>query len=456
MTDSLDALRADVDDITIKMLRLLKRRDDITVQIGAIKRQMGLPISNEAREFALRQHVLEEAQSIDLDQDMAARFLNHLISEAVYLESDTSPTHLAIFKKAKELELMGRDIIHMEVGEPDFAPPPISGNALLEGFQRGHTKYGLPTGMPWFREAIADHTSKRYNISVQPSHIITTPGARFGVFAAITSLLRPGDEIIIPEPTWPAYKEIANHCGVKPHIIHTTLEEGWEPSIQNMRDITTPQTKMIVLCYPSNPTGKVLSPDTLDAIVRHARESDIYILSDEIYNEYCNVPTKSILQYQYEKSIVTQSFSKSHAMMGFRIGYCVAHPDIISKMSQVAALCLTNVPGIIQYAALKSLNYDTTHNVQTIRGRLDTMCEMASEANLEFVKPDGAMYVFGRAPGIQGVDLVERCLDRGLALAPGVGFGHYPEFVRISAGTSRITDGMNILCNVLEEYRWRR
>lgn len=456
MTDSLDTLRADIDDITTQMIRLLKRRDDIAVQIGAIKRQSGLSISNEVREFTLRQRVLEEAESINLNQDMAARFLNHLISEAIYTENNTTPTHLAIFKKAKELELEGKNIIHMELGEPDFAPPPISGNALLEGFNKGHTRYGLPTGMLALRRAIADRTSQRYNIYVQPDDVIITPGARFGVFAAITALLHPGDEIIIPEPTWPAYKEAAIHCSAKPHIIHTTLEDGWEPSIQDIKNITTPQTKMIVLCYPSNPTGKILPPDILDDIIQHARDNDIYILSDEIYSEYSNVPVKSILEYEYEKSIVTQSFSKSHAMMGFRIGYCVAHPDIICSMSRVTALCLTSVPGVIQYAALKSLNYDTTHNVQTIQSRLDTMCRMAGEASLKFMKPDGAMYIFGRADEIQGVDLVERCLERGLALAPGVGFGHYPEFVRISAGTDKITDGMNILCNTLKEYRWRR
>lgn len=456
MTDSLDVLRADIDDITVQMINLLKRRDDISVQIGDIKRQRGLPISNETREFALRQKVLEEAKSIDLDQDMAARFLNHLISEAVYMENGTAPTHLAIFKRAKELEQQGQDIIHMEVGEPDFAPPPVSGHALLEGFKMGHTRYGLPTGMPALQEAVADFTSQRYRVSIQPHNVMITPGARFGVFAAINSLLRPGDEIIVPEPTWPAYKEAAIYSGVKPHIIRTTLEEGWEPSMQEIKNITTPQTRMIVLCYPSNPTGKVLSADILDEIVQHAMKNNIYILSDEIYGEYCSIRAKSMLEYEYNKSIVTQSFSKSHAMMGFRIGYSIAHPDIINRMSRISALCLTNVPGVIQYAALKSLNYNTTHNVKTIQERLDMICDMAGKAGLEFVKPDGAMYLFGRAEGIQGMELVELCLKRGLALAPGVGFGHYPEFVRISAGTSRVADGMNILYNILEEYRWKR
>lgn len=456
MTDSLDTLREKIDDITLQMIHLLKRRSDITGQIGDIKRQRGLSISNGTREFALRQLILDEAKSINLSQDIAARFLNHLISEAVYMESSPTPTHLLIFKKAKELEQNGRDIIHMEVGEPDFAPPPIAGDALVEGFKEGHTRYGLPTGMPALRQAIAYHTSQRYDTSIQSDEVIITPGARFAVFAAINALLQPGDEIIIPEPTWPAYKEAAIHCGAKPHIIHTTLEDRWELDIQDIKKITTPQTKMIVLCYPSNPTGKVLSPSVINQIVQHARENDMYILSDEIYSEYSSIPSKSILEYGYKKSIVTQSFSKSHAMMGFRIGYGVAHPDIIHSMSRIAALCLTNVPDFIQYAALKSLNYDTAHNVQTIQRRLDTMCKMASEVNLEFMRPDGAMYIFGRADGIQGIDLVERCLDRGLALAPGVGFGHYPEFVRISAGTDRVTDGMNILCDVLKEDRWRR
>ena len=456
MTDPLDSLRDDMDRVTIQMIRLLKERADISLRIGAIKGEKGLSASSDAREFVLRDRVLREAESLNLDSDVAARFLNHLTNESTNMQNGHTPTHLAIFKKAKELEQSGKDMIHMEVGQPDFAPPPRAGHALLEGFNKGYTKYDLSAGMPSLRKGIAEYASQRHTIHTSENNVIVTPGARFAVFAAITSLLKPGDEIIIPEPTWPAYKEAAIYCGAKPRTIHTTLEQNWDITIQDIQDMTTPQTKMIVLCYPSNPTGKMLSPDIMDQIMRYAKENDMYVLSDEIYAEYAKSKPKSVLEYEYDKGIVTQSFSKSHAMMGFRIGYAISSADIINKMSRVAALCLTNVPGVIQYAALKTLNHDTTRNTQTMRKRLNTMCDIAEDAGLEFMRPDGAMYVFGRAKGILGLDLVDKCLDRGLALAPGVGFGHYPEFVRISAGTDRITDGMNILCNVLREYEWKK
>ena len=194
---------------------------------------------------------------------------------------------------------------------------------------------------------------------------------RFSVFAAITTLLNPGDEMIVIEPAWPAYKECALNSGIKVRTINTTLEDKWEPSLEQIENLINSNTKMIVLNYPNNPTGKILTEKVQDAIVELATKNNLYILSDEIYSEYSKNNWKSILNYNYEKSIVTQSFSKSHAMTGFRIGYAIADSKIIEKMAKLEALCLTNVSEPIQYIAMKALEADISKNSNTVQNRLD-------------------------------------------------------------------------------------
>ena len=450
-------LRRRMDEITVSMMRLLRERIDTSTRIGELKRLHNMPIIDESREDEIRKIAMETADREGIAQDVAARFLNRLLNKSAMLQAGDSPTHLAIFARAKAMEQEGRSIIHMEVGEPDFEPPQAAGRALLEGFRAGHTKYGLPAGDARLRDALAEDIRRRYGAASSKEGIMVTPGARFAVFAGITTLLYPGDEIIIIEPAWPAYREAAIYHGVKPRIIHTTLENGWEPSMEELERSVTSQTKMIVLSYPSNPTGKILPRRLLDDIMDFAARRDLYVLSDEIYRDYTMRGShRSVLEYSYPKSVITQSFSKSHALMGFRIGYAAAAPDIIQRMTAASALCLTGVAGVIQYAALKSLQYDTGPNVEAMRERLGIISKAARRAGLEFVEPDGAMYVFARVPGVDGMEVVERGLERGLALAPGSGFGHYPEFVRISAGTGQVESGMNILYDVVREYTWKR
>jgi aspartate aminotransferase len=210
---------------------------------------------------------------------------------------------------------------------------------------------------------------------------------------------------------------------------------------------------MIVLNYPNNPTGKILPEKLQDEIIEIARKNKIYVLSDEIYSQYAKTNGKSILNYNYEKSIITQSFSKSHAMTGFRIGYTIADSKIIEKMAKLQALCLTNVSEPIQYVAMKALESDTTNNTNTIQNRLNLLCQKADEIGLEFVAPDGAMYLFARVnqKEFDGVQFANSTLEKGLAIAPGEGFGNYKNFIRISAcqEENSLNEGMNILRNIL-------
>ncbi|MFB5620715.1 MAG: aminotransferase class I/II-fold pyridoxal phosphate-dependent enzyme, partial [Nitrosopumilus sp.] len=312
-------------------------------EIGEVKKNIGKGITDETREDSLRRKVISLCHSIELDESIATKFLNFLLNESVKVQSTNKQTHLSIFLKAKSLEAQGKKIIHMEVGEPDFLPPKIVKDALEEVFDKGFLKYGQAKGMPVFREALAKYVSKKFNVDIKEENIIVSPGARFSIFTAITTLLNPGDEMIVIEPAWPAYKDCALNSGIKVRTINTTLEDKWEPSLEQIKNTINPNTKMIVLNYPNNPTGKILNEKLQDDIIELAKKNNLYVLSDEIYSQYAKTSWKSILSYNYEKSIVTQSFSKSHAMTGFRIGFAVADSKIIEKMAKLEALCLTNV-----------------------------------------------------------------------------------------------------------------
>ena len=214
---------------------------------------------------------------------------------------------------------------------------------------------------------------------------------------------------------------------------------------------------MVVLNYPNNPTGKVIPKKLLDDIIQTAKEHDLYVLSDEIYSEYVNHDWKSVLTYTYEKSIVTKSFSKSHAMTGYRIGYVIAEESIIEKMLKLQALSLTNVSEPIQYAALqviKSPFEAVQENAETIEARLGILVESAKDIGLEFIEPEGAMYLFAKTKykNFDATKFSEKLLEHGVAIAPGEGFGDYKEFFRITAiDETKLKEGMIILDTILKE-----
>jgi len=453
--------RKKIEEITLEMIKLLKTRTDIAKQIGDTKASLGMTVTDEEREDALRNQVTKLCKEIDLDESTALKFLNLLLNESVKVQSDNKQTHLSMFLKAKALEEEGKKIIHLEVGEPDFQPPEEVKTALEEVYDKGYGKYGSPKGITELRHVLAMECAGWNQpqdsgklIPIHTDNIMICPGARFAVYLAITTLLNPGDEIVVIEPSWPAYKDCALNAGIKVRTIKTTLETKWEPSIEQINNAINENTKMIILNSPNNPTGKVLPEKLLDDIIQTAKDHDLYVLSDEIYSEYANNDWKSVLIYNYEKSIVAKSFSKSHAMTGYRIGWVVAEPSIIEKMSKLQSLSLTNVSEPIQYVALQALKANTSNNTRIIKSRLDALVKTAKDIGLEFIEPEGAMYMFAKTKykNFDATKFSEKLLEHGVAIAPGEGFGDYKEFFRITAiDETRLKEGMTILDTVLKE-----
>jgi aspartate aminotransferase len=450
----LEALREKVRLVTADIVRDVHKRMDLARQIGEIKGRLGIDVRDEKVEQEVRNSVLALADDIGMNQEFTLRLLNILLEESESLQAQGRPkaqkqTHLAIFAKAKQLEAAGKKIIHMEVGEPDYPPPPSVGDSLSDSFARGKYHYTDTRGTTELREAIAKQAK------VHEEQLIITPGGRFGVFSAIVSLLRAGQEMIVIEPAWPAYRECADFAGVRTKVLKTRLEDKWAPDIRHLEEMVTPTTKMIVLNYPNNPTGKILDNRTMDKIVSLAGDSNLYLLSDEVYADYTfDREFHGVLEHGYEKSIMISSFSKRYAMTGFRVGYAISSKEIISKMTRIQAIGITSVAEPMQYAALAALGKDRLENVKTIKRRLDFIAGKLRGLSLDFVQPDGAMYLYPKVPNMDDMALVERMLEKGVAVAPGSGFGEsYRQFIRISAcrPETELAKGLDVMAAVIKE-----
>ena len=448
----LEKLRDEMRIVTADIIKLVQKRMSIASEIGNIKDNLMMKIEDISVEQDIARNVNELGTQIGLNNEFIGRLLNLLFLESINIQKaktskkETKLDHMAMFLKAKQLESEGKKIIHLEVGEPDYLPPVNVKNELLKTFEEKRIHYTQTNGVPMLRKLI---TQER---SVKEENVIITPGARFAVFSAMVSNISVGDELIISEPAWPAYRDCANFIGVKVKAVRTNVEQKWELDLDQLEQLITSNTKMIVLNSPNNPTGKIIREREIDEILKLARKNDIFVLSDEVYSMYSYIPYKSILDFGYDKSIMVSSFSKSHAMTGFRVGYAISSKDIIDRISKIQAIAITSVAEPMQYAAIAAMNSNVTKNITLMKKRLDFIKRELENLPCEFINPDGGMYYFVRFNNSIDVNkIISNLLNEGVAVAPGIGFGEtYFDFIRISAcqPTKLLNDGLKILKKV--------
>ncbi|MFC1755649.1 pyridoxal phosphate-dependent aminotransferase [Thermoproteota archaeon] len=310
-------------------------------------------------------------------------------------------------------------------------------NAAKKSLNANQTGYTNPVGITPLREAIASNLNEKFHLDLTKEQILITHGARFAIYLAVSTNMSPGGTALFFEPAYPAYRKIIENFEGRPVSISTSLEDKWEPNISHIEDYFDEPPDIIILNSPANPTGKILSKNIVDELVKYAVKKDIMIISDEVYQEYAFKSCQSILQYSKCKSIFISSFSKSYSMTGFRIGYAISSTDNISRMSKLGSLALTCLPEFVQRSALKALECQdfVNENVTKIQSRAAYLSNLLDDLPVDYYKPDGGFYIFPRVNQFEfnSEKFADNLLKKHhVSVVPGTAFGDYNEFLRIS------------------------
>ncbi len=355
-----------------------------------------------------------------------------------------------INEKALKLESEGKKIIRLNLGDPDMATPPEIVEAAYASMKAGKTKYSSSYGEMRLRQKIAEVHG------VKPENIVITPGSKWAIFSTMFLTLKSGGNVIIPTPYWTAYDLIAKSFGAKTKLLRTEMETGWKVDLDKLESLIDSETKMIILNNPNNPTSKTIDDKTLDGIVEIANRRGITILSDEVYGAIAFHKVKSILDYGADsKHILSNGFSKTFTMTGWRVGYIVANKMLVDNITKLNQITFNNVPVFIQDAALKGLELHAqiASNIKAkYKARADLASKKLKDAGFQFTEPDAPFYVFPKRAGLDGEKFTLGLLDRGVAVAPGTSFGEYREHFRISltAPDSQIEEGLNKICEAAQ------
>jgi aspartate aminotransferase len=315
----------------------------------------------------------------------------------------------------------------------------------------GRTKYSSSYGELNLRQKIAELHG------VKTENVVITPGSKWAIFSTMFLMLKNGGNVIIPTPYWTAYDLIAKSFGAKTKLLRTELEDGWKIDLNQLEGLIDKETKMIILNNPNNPTSKVMDPKTLDGVVELANKKGVTILSDEVYGAISFVKTKSILDYDKEcKHILSNGFSKTFTMTGWRIGYLIANKMLIDQITKFNQITINNVPLFIQDAALKGLELhkQIASNIKAkYKQRADLASTKLTAAGFKFTKPEAPFYVFPKLDGLDGDKFTLNLLDKGVAVAPGSAFGDYREHFRISltAPDDQIEVGLDKICEAAKQ-----
>ncbi|HLQ03285.1 MAG TPA: aminotransferase class I/II-fold pyridoxal phosphate-dependent enzyme [Nitrososphaerales archaeon] len=445
--EELTRLRGEVALKTIEIIRLIGERNNLAERIGRVKRSEALPLADEKVEDKLLREVLREGKKRGVERQLVVKILSSLISEAKRVQGLDSgggrASPMSVLAKVVKLQREGKKVIRLDVGEPDFPPPAAVVEACYEALMGEKTHYTESRGIPELLEALRAYVKSKNHFDAKPEQLVVTVGGRFAVYAAIATAVKEGDSAILIEPAWPAYKEQIEFVGGKAISVQTRLDDGWGPSVKEVEERVRPNTKAIILNYPSNPTGKIVKPSLFREILQVANEKKLTVISDEVYDSYSFAPCPSILEGGADRFILTSSFSKTWAMTGFRVGYAVCDPQSADRIVRLASLMYTSVPEFIQYGAIKALESEeeATRNREAMRERIAVASrELDRIPGLQYYRPDGAMYVFpqSRDESFDASTFAERLLNEdGVSVIPGGGFGRYPRCFRISLGSPK-------------------
>jgi len=335
--------------------------------------------------------------------------------------------------------------INFSIGQPDFDVPEPLKEEAIKAILQGYNKYCQTAGDPLLRERISSQL--KIELGWEKPCVIVTSGVCGGLLLAFLALVNPGDEVIIPDPYFVAYKHIVNMLGARPVFVDSYPD--FDLPIEKIAKQITEKTKLIVLNSPCNPTGRVYSEQRLKALAELAAGAGIIILADEIYEKYCYDCRFSSIASFYKKTLVLRGFSKSYGMPGWRLGYAAAEQclgELIEQMAKLQQYTFVCAPRPFQKAALAALDYDVSELVDGYRKKRDLVYEGLKD-KFEFIRPEGAFYAFLKSPLQPASNFVERAIKNNVLIIPGNVFSERDTHFRISYATSedKIRQGIEIL-----------
>ncbi len=339
-----------------------------------------------------------------------------------------------VLARAQALERGGRDIIHLEIGEPDFATDPMICRAGIEAIESGQTRYNPTPGIGSLREAIAEDVGRRRGIAVDAENVVVGPGAKPFLFFPTMALVDPGDEVVYPDPGFPTYESMIRAAGGIPVPIPLDEQRGFSFCLETLEASVNDRTRMIVLNSPGNPTGGIIPADDLRQIGELAQRHDCWVLSDEIYSRMVyddsEAPSVASIDGMQDRTVIVDGFSKTYAMTGWRLGYGVMPKRLAEKVALLLVHAVGCTAPFTQLAGLQALAGPQDHVNQMFdqyRHRRDVLVAgLNSIPGVRCQKPAGAFYVFPNVQsfGVTSAQLAERLLDEaGVALLPGTAFG---------------------------------
>lgn len=371
-----------------------------------------------------------------------------------------------VLARARALEAQGRNIIHLEIGEPDFDTPEHVKTAGIDSIRRNRTHYTPASGIMELRDAIAAHVTKSRGVKVTPDQVVVSPGAKPIIALTLMALLNPGDEVVIPDPAYPAYRSIVTYVGAIPVSVPLLERKNFRLELDALENAITPRTKAIVINSPHNPTGGILTPDDIAGIAAIAKRHDVLVMTDEIYNRHCydaDFASFFGLGGIAEQTILIDGFSKAWAMTGWRLGFGVFPKYIADAVGALMLNTVSCTATFVQDAGVAALTGDDKP-VQAMRDeflrRRDLLVEGLNQIPGVTCKlPGGAFYVFPNfsAVDVDDIRLATHILDEGnVAVLGGSTFGPNGRgFIRLSYANSEenLREALSRIRKALSTYR---
>ncbi len=356
-------------------------------------------------------------------------------------------TAFEVLARAREIERTGREVVHLEIGEPDFATPRFICDAAIDALNAGHTHYGPSAGQPAVRETIAEAVAKSRGIPVTMENVVVTPGAKPIIFFSLFACVDEGDEVIYPNPGFPIYESVVNFIGAKPIPLPLREEKDFSVDVDELRSLVTDKTKFIILNSPQNPTGGVLSRKDLEGIADIVRGRNIWVLSDEVYSRIIyegEALSLASLPGMADRTIILDGHSKTYAMTGWRLGYGVMQKELAAHVTRLMTNSNSCTNIVVQMAGAKALTGPQEEVVvmrEEFRRRRDVIVDGLNKLpGITCKRPKGAFYVF---PNVKGVPVDSRQLAKdllekaGVACLSGTSFGAYGDgYLRFSYANS--------------------